>query len=233
MKPSVPIPTIAMATSCAGPPLLRAISLTQFQKYLGRLVLQSSSAARAGPAPSSRLRAPTTPGVGVFLYPADAWLKTSALATGPLGKAVETLHPSKFQIARGVAAGAVDVPELAYWGVGGAVRVIRNLMSGVSEGFAVNLELHGVGYRAEADEGKNLLRLRLGLSHVVEMPLDDGEVFFIVRGPQAVQVAGISHGKVHERAAKVRRLRPPEPYKGKGIRYENEVVRRKESKKDA
>jgi large subunit ribosomal protein L6 len=77
------------------------------------------------------------------------------------------------------------------------------------------------------------MTLRLGLSHVVEMPLNDGEVFFNVRAPQSIQVAGINRAKVHQRAAKVRSLRPPEPYKGKGIRYQNEMLRRKESKKDA
>lgn len=215
--------------------MLRPVSTRQFQKYLGRLVWHTPAASRVVP-PAGRLRAPTTPGVGVFLYPADARTKTSALATGPLGRTHETIHPSRFEVARplGLSDAAVaTAPELLYWGIGGALRVIRNLMSGVSEGFAVNLELHGVGYRAEADKERNVMTLRLGLSHVVELPLDDGEVFFIVRGPQSIQVAGINRGNVHQRAARVRALRPPEPYKGKGIRYQNEALRRKESKKDA
>lgn len=219
----------------SGGRLLRPVSTRQFQKYLGRLVWHSPAASRAVP-PAARMRAPATPSVGVFLYPPDARTKTSALATGPLGRTHETIHPCRVEVARplGLAdAGASAVPEILYWGVGGAMRVMRNLMSGVSEGFAVNLELHGVGYRAEADAERKLLTLRLGLSHVVELPLNDGDVFFVVRSPQSVQVAGINRGKVHQMAAKVRSLRPPEPYKGKGIRYENEVVRRKESKKDA
>jgi ribosomal protein L6P/L9E len=230
-----PLPPAMSTAPAAAPRLLSLISTRQFQKYLGRLVWHAAAAARVVP-PAGRLRSPTTPGVGIFLYPADERTKTSVLATGPLGRTHETIHPSRFEVARplGLAdAGAAQAPELLYWGVGGALRVIRNLMSGVSEGFAVNLELHGVGYRAEADKERNVLTLRLGLSHVVEMPLDDGDVFFNVRGPQSVQVAGINRAKVHQRAAKVRALRPPEPYKGKGIRYQNEVLLRKESKKDA
>jgi ribosomal protein L6P/L9E len=221
--------------SSAGPRLLNPISLRQFYKYVGRAVRQSPSATRAT-APTKRLRAPTAPGTGVFFYPPDSWTKTSALATGPLGSTYETIHPAKFQLARPI--GTPDplapaaAPELLYWGIGGAVRVVKNLLSGVSEGFAVNLELHGIGYRAEADEASNKLILRLGLSHTIELPLDDGDVFFCVPSPQLIQVAGINRGKVHQRAAKVRALRPPEPYKGKGIRYQLEPVRRKESRKD-
>lgn len=159
------------------------------------------------------------------MYPADAWQKTSALATGPLGVTSETIHPSKFQIFRSLYTdprNTAAAPGVLHWGVGGALRILKNLMSGVSEGFAVNLELHGVGYRAEADIPSNVLRLRLGLSHVIEVPLDNGEVFFNVPSPQVVQVAGINRATVHQMAAKIRALRPPEPYKGKGIRYRDE-----------
>lgn len=112
------------------------------------------------------------------------------------------------------------------------MSVTKNLMSGVSEGFAVTLELHGVGYRADEDKERNKLVLRVGYSHTVEFELDDGDVFFNVISPQVLQVAGINRGKVHQMAAKVRAVRKPEPYKGKGIRYRNEKVRRLEAKKD-
>lgn len=214
-------------------PSLRPTSLRQFYRYVGRYVRSHPSATRAV-APVKRFRAPQEPGVGVFFYPPDSWTKTSAFAVGPLGETADTIHPAKFQIARAV--GVPDeaaVPELLYWGVGGSVRVVKNLTSGVAEGFAVNLELHGVGYRAEVDKENGKLVLRLGLSHTVEFPMDDGEVFFNVLSPQLVQVAGINRAAVHQMAAKVRSTRPPEPYKGKGIRYQLEPVRRKESKKDS
>lgn len=113
------------------------------------------------------------------------------------------------------------------------MRVVKNIASGVTEGFAVNLELHGVGYRAEVDEANDKLVLRLGLSHTVEFPMREGDVFFKVLNPQLVQVAGINRQEVHQMAAIVRSKRKPEPYKGKGIRYQDEPVRRKESKKDS
>jgi ribosomal protein L6P/L9E len=223
-------------TTVAGPRLLNPVSIRQLYKNTGRYVRQSPSCTRVTP-PRHRIRAPATPGVGVFFYPPDEWEKKMALATGPLGCTHETIHSSKFQIIRSIhssdESGRTASPELVYWGLGGAVRVVKNLLSGVAEGFAVNLELHGVGYRAEADEAANKLILRLGLSHTVEFPLDDGEVFFRVPSPQLVQVAGINRGKVHQRASAVRAMRPPEPYKGKGVRYQLEPVRRKQSKKDS
>ena len=156
------------------------------------------------------------------------------MAVGALGETEETIHPSKFQISRPIGMSPHrSYPDILYWGVGGSVRVVKNLTSGVTEGFAVNLELHGVGYRAEADEAKNNLVLRLGFSHTIELPLRQGNVFFNVISPQLLQVAGINRSEVHQLAAKVRAYRPPEPYKGKGVRYEGEEVRRKESKKDS
>lgn len=212
--------------------MIPRITLPQFYKYLGRYVRQNPASARVIP-PANRFQAPTEPGVGIFFYPPDEWTKTKAFAVGPLGQSKDTIHPSKFQIYRPVAVPEEDaIPEIRYWGVGGAVRVTKNLASGVSEGFAVTLELHGVGYRAEADEKENKLTLRVGFSHVIELPLNDGEVFFNVVSPQVIQVGGLNRGKVHQAAAKVRAFRPPEPYKGKGIRYRSEPVRRKETRKD-
>lgn len=209
-----------------------SISLPQFYKYLARYVRHSPASTRVVP-PAKRIRVPTEPGVGIFFYPAGSWTKTSALATGPLGETTETIHPSKFQISRPIdVTDSKLVPELLYWGVGGGVQVTKNLLSGVSEGFAVNLELHGVGYRAEADTTNNKLVLRLGFSHTIDVPLVEGDVYISVKNPQLIQIVGINRGDVHQTAAKIRSLRPPEPYKGKGIRYQNEPVRRKETKKN-
>jgi large subunit ribosomal protein L6 len=97
----------------------------------------------------------------------------------------------------------------------------------VSNGFQKNLEIVGVGYRA-TKQGKKLV-LNVGYSHPVEIQETDG-LEFEVPAPSKIFVKGIDKQAVGEMAANIRRVRPPEPYKGKGIRYENEYVRRKEGK---
>jgi large subunit ribosomal protein L6 len=97
----------------------------------------------------------------------------------------------------------------------------------VSNGFTKNLQIEGVGYKVEL-RGKNLL-LSLGYSHPILFMPPDG-VEFVVATPTAFSVKGINKHLVGEVASKVRKLRPPEPYKGKGIRYEGEYVRRKAGK---
>lgn len=226
------------------PSKLPDLSLRQLYRYLARYVRYSPASTRAIP-PANKIRVPTEPGVGVFFYPVDSWRKRVAFSVGPLGETHALIHPSKFQITRPITAVNGDVnedgkstegtalpPEILYWGEGGSVRVTKNLLSGVTEGFAVTLELHGVGFRVEADEKRNVAIFRLGFSHTIEVPLTSNEVFLNVINPQLLQVAGINREKVHQLAAKVRALRPPEPYKGKGIRYKNEPVRRKAARKD-
>lgn len=106
-------------------------------------------------------------------------------------------------------------------------RLIRNMMVGVTAGYSRRLEIVGVGYRAQL-EGKKLL-LQLGYSHPIEIDPPAGLVFQ-VEGNQKVVVSGCDKGLVGEMAARIRRFRPPEPYKGKGVRYEGEWVRRKAGK---
>lgn len=101
------------------------------------------------------------------------------------------------------------------------------MVEGVSNGFTRNLQIEGVGYKVEL-RGKNLL-LSLGFSHPILFMPPDG-VEFTVATPTAFSVKGINKHLVGEVAAKVRKLRPPEPYKGKGIRYEGEYIRRKAGK---
>ena len=105
--------------------------------------------------------------------------------------------------------------------------LIANMVEGVSNGFEKALELQGVGYRA-AKSGQKLV-LTVGFSHPVEMTPPDG-VTIEVPAPAAVLVRGASKEAVGEFAAKVRGVRPPEPYKGKGVRYRGEHVRRKVGK---
>ena len=101
------------------------------------------------------------------------------------------------------------------------------MVDGVSNGFTKNLSIEGVGYKVEM-RGKNLL-LSLGYSHPILFMPPDG-VEFAVTSPTVFAVKGINKHLVGEVAAKVRELRPPEPYKGKGIRYEGEYIRRKAGK---
>ena len=105
---------------------------------------------------------------------------------------------------------------------------INNIVQGVHEGFTVDMEINGVGYRA-AVEGKELV-LALGFSHPVRYPIPDGVTMKCER-PTTISVHGMDKQKIGQLAAEIRGFRPPEPFKGKGIRYVNEYVRRKEGKK--
>lgn len=113
-----------------------------------------------------------------------------------------------------------------YWGT--MTRRIINILRGVSEGFSVALDIVGVGYRA-AVSGSNLV-LNLGYSHDVIFPIPQG-IKIVCEKPTRMVISGADKQQVGQIAAVIRAKRPPEPYKGKGIKYENEVIRRKESKK--
>lgn len=105
--------------------------------------------------------------------------------------------------------------------------LINNMVVGVTTGFRKDLEIAGVGYRA-ALEGKTLV-LSVGYSHPVRMQPPDG-ITYVVESPTRLSVQGIDKQAVGEQAAKIRAVRKPEPYKGKGIKYSNEVIRRKAGK---
>jgi large subunit ribosomal protein L6 len=105
--------------------------------------------------------------------------------------------------------------------------VLNNMVEGVTKGFEKNLELVGVGYRAA--KAGNKLTLSLGFSHPVEIEPEAG-IEFDVPAQTKVIIKGINKEQVGQVAAKIRSLREPEPYKGKGIKYEGEVVRRKVGK---
>jgi large subunit ribosomal protein L6 len=119
-----------------------------------------------------------------------------------------------------------DKRARAMWGL--SRSLVNNLVHGVTQGYEEVLELVGVGYRA-ALKGQNL-SMQLGYSHDVEVPPPAGITFAVPKQTE-VRVAGIDKQLVGEVAARIRRLRPPEPYKGKGVRYSGEKVRRKEGKK--
>ncbi|MGK2739433.1 50S ribosomal protein L6 [Tepidicaulis sp. LMO-SS28] len=106
--------------------------------------------------------------------------------------------------------------------------LVQNLVDGVAEGFKKNLEITGVGYRAQAQGQK--LQLALGFSHDVVYDVPEG-VQVATPKPTEIEISGIDKQKVGQVAAEIRAYRPPEPYKGKGVRYSDEYIFRKEGKK--
>jgi large subunit ribosomal protein L6 len=114
----------------------------------------------------------------------------------------------------------------AMWGT--ARARIHNLVAGVSEGYKKALEVTGVGYRA-AVQG-NTLHLQLGYSHDINYPIPAG-LKVVCEKPTSIEISGVDKHMVGQFAANVRGFRPPEPYKGKGIRYADEQILRKEGKK--
>jgi len=114
----------------------------------------------------------------------------------------------------------------AMWGL--SRTLVSNIATGVANGFERRLEITGVGYRA-AVQGKNL-QLALGYSHDVVYPIPEGIQIATPR-PVEIVISGIDRQKVGQVAAEIRGMRPPEPYKGKGVRYAGEFIFRKEGKK--
>jgi large subunit ribosomal protein L6 len=112
------------------------------------------------------------------------------------------------------------------WGT--SRTLIANLIAGVTKGFEERLEINGVGYRA-AVQGKNL-QLALGYSHDVVYPIPEG-ITIATQRPVEIVVTGSDRQKVGQVAAEIRKFRPPEPYKGKGVKYADERIFRKEGKK--
>jgi len=112
------------------------------------------------------------------------------------------------------------------WGTTRAL--VNNMVNGVSKGFTVNLEISGVGYRA-AVQGKTL-NLQLGFSHEIHFPIPN-DVKIVCEKPTSIAISGADRQRVGQVAAVIRGYRKPEPYKGKGIKYETETIRRKEGKK--
>jgi large subunit ribosomal protein L6 len=120
-----------------------------------------------------------------------------------------------------------DTPNArAMWGM--SRTLVANLVAGVTEGFTKKLEITGVGYRA-AVQGSNV-QLQLGYSHDVTFPIPQG-IQVVCPKPTEIVITGIDKQKVGQVAAEIRRFRPPEPYKGKGIKYAGEFILRKEGKK--
>ncbi|MDP9355611.1 MAG: 50S ribosomal protein L6 [Chloroflexota bacterium] len=148
---------------------------------------------------------------------------------GPKGELASTFSRD-ISLAREDGMIVVDRPDNAreHRSLHGLTRtLLNNMILGVTEGYRKDLEIQGVGYRAALD-GKVLV-LNVGYSHPVRMEPPAG-ISYALDGITRISVQGIDKQAVGEEAARIRRQRPPEPYKGKGIRYQGEVVRRKAGK---
>jgi len=169
---------------------------------------------------------PIPPGVSVTVDGLRVTVK------GPKGLLVRDVHP---EMAVTVDGGQVTVArpsdQKRHRALHGLTRtLVQNMVLGVTSGFEKRLEIHGVGYKAEATSAG--VRLSVGFSHPVDYRAPEG-IRILVDGPTAVKVEGIDKEAVGQVAAELRGVRPPEPYKGKGIRYLGEHVRRKAGKTGA
>ena len=163
--------------------------------------------------------------------PAGVEVNVSATAVsmkGPKGASTYVFHKGVAVIKEGAEI-KVSPRELTDDAMAGTTRtLINNMAIGVSTGFEKKLELVGVGYRAQA-QGK-VLNLTLGFSHPVNYPVPEG-ITIETPSQTEILVKGVDKQKVGQVSAEIRSFRPPEPYKGKGVKYSNEVIRRKEAKK--
>ncbi len=148
---------------------------------------------------------------------------------GPKGVLVRTLHPLiNVKIENNIIEVNRSSDDKLHRSLHGTTRsIIANMIEGVTNGYAKTLELVGVGYRAA--KAGNKITLSLGFSHPVEVIPQEG-IEFEVPATNKIIVKGIDKEKVGVVAAQIRSIRPPEPYKGKGVRYENEKIIRKEGK---
>lgn len=149
---------------------------------------------------------------------------------GPKGKLSRHLHPNML-----IEATAAEIlvkrpsDERQDRALHGLTRsLVNNMVVGVTQGFVKQLNVVGVGYKVEL-KGKGLV-LNLGYSHAIEYPAPDGIEFEVDTKAGFIRVKGIDKEKVGQASAEIRKFRPPEPYKGKGIRYKDEHIRRKAGK---
>ncbi len=171
-------------------------------------------------------RAPIPVPAGVEISVASSHITVK----GPRGTLERDLHP-EISVRQDDGVLLVERPddERRHRALHGLTRsLVNNMVVGVTEGYQRDLEIVGVGYRAAA-QGSNRLELALGFSHPVVVEAPDG-ITFEVPLPTRISVRGIDKQAVGQVAAEIRSIRKPEPYKGKGVRYAGEIVRRKAGK---
>ena len=148
---------------------------------------------------------------------------------GEKGTLTRTIHPDvELAIADDTISVTIEQENRKNRSVQGLTRsLVANMVDGVSKGFEKTLEIHGIGYRAEM-KGNSIV-LNLGYSHPIDFPMPDG-ISATVDKNNVIKIMGIDKEKVGQTAASIRKLRTPEPYKGKGIKYVDEYVQRKAGK---
>src|ERR1043166_6974058 len=151
---------------------------------------------------------------------------------GPRGELARTIHREMgLKLEDGTIVVSRPSDETRHKALHGLTRtLVANMVEGVAKGYQKVLEIQGVGYKAEPTKGG--LNVVVGYSHPVAFPAPQG-ITFKVENNTVVRVRGADRGRVGQVAAELRQIRPPEPYKGKGIRYQGERVRRKAGKKGA
>jgi large subunit ribosomal protein L6 len=151
--------------------------------------------------------------------------------TGPKGELRRTFHPDmEISLDGGVLRVTRPTDQRMHRAMHGLTRaLLANMVTGVSTGYAKSLEIEGTGYRAESPNPAKVV-LYLGHSHSIDIDAPAGITFDVPRGGRTLTIQGADKELVGEIAARIRRQRPPEPYKGKGVRYQGEHVRRKAGK---
>ena len=148
---------------------------------------------------------------------------------GEKGTLTRTIHPAvDLEIADNTISVKIENEDRKNRSLQGLTRsLVANMVDGVSKGFERVLEIHGIGYRAEM-KGKSIV-LNLGYSHPIDFPLPDG-ISATVDKNNVIRLTGIDKEQVGQTAASIRKLRKPEPYKGKGVKYAEEYIQRKAGK---
>ncbi len=148
---------------------------------------------------------------------------------GEKGTLTRTIHPAvDLEIADNTISVKIENEDRKNRSLQGLTRsLVANMVDGVSKGFERVLEIHGIGYRAEM-KGKSIV-LNLGYSHPIDFPLPDG-IDATVDKNNVIRLTGIDKERVGQTAASIRKLRKPEPYKGKGVKYAEEYIQRKAGK---
>jgi len=151
------------------------------------------------------------------------------MVKGEKGSLTRTIHPAvELDIKGNTIAVTIDQEDRKTRALQGLTRsLVANMVDGVSKGFERTLEIHGIGYRAEM-KGKSIV-LNLGFSHPIDFDLPEG-VTATVDKNNVIKLFGIDKEKVGQTAASIRKLRKPEPYKGKGVKYAEEYIQRKAGK---